>query len=1459
MKRFPVCHNQISCQSNTSSANTSSPIRHHLRRIVAFVPILLVYFVTGATSPFASAQTANLPTQYTAQFLPPPMDQPELTGTDAYALNKVGQVFGRAVAPGGASRAPVLWTGGIGQTLPVPTGYSWYDDPPYSFINDSGIIVSIVSTPASTGGSLYYPIIWQNGALVSVINVLPSPGCAAYGISNLSITPYGLNKAGDLLLGACSNLFLWTQQGGYQYEPNTTPPIWIPQPAPVTNCGGLQNTILQPGRHLNDADHAALEEWAPITSSLNPCPLPFNPQLEVFTAPSSFTPIPIEADSLQINNSDQILAVCENGAQCNLSAGTGVSYLQFWDGTTIHNIGPGGYASLNNFGQIAFMAGTGTAGTPSIYENGIVSPIPLPSGITNFNYGGTGAPILFNDVGQIAGNVYDSSTGEDQGVVLTPAGVATTSSIAAPSITYGANGAVTVTVTSTGGIASGNVTLTVDAGTPSTQPLVNGSATFTLVGLGAGNHTLSSTYAAQNNFGASNSSGTLTVVAAGLAITASSASTAYGGPVPAIMPTYVGFANGDTAANLTAAPTCTTTASSASPVGTYPTMCSGAVDANYAISYVAGTVTVRPAPLIITASSGSVVYGGAVSAITASFTGFANGQNSSALTTQPTCGTTATSASPAGSQFPSTCGGAAAGNYSISYVSGTVTVVQATTTTTITSQLPNPSVTQQAVTVMFAVTPQFTGIPSGTVMATASSGQSCSSALVLGAGNCQLTFTAAGSPTITAAYSGDGNFLASTSAAVSQTVQVNLTEQKLLVSHLGSSGVLAFDATTGALIGPFVDAATGGLSDARGMAFGPDGNLYVSSAGTNSILRFNGATGAFIDTFVQPTSGGLSEPDGLTFGPDKNLYVVSSGTSNVLQFNGTSGAFMSVFASALLSVTNDLTFGPDSNLYVISQNSGSVIRYNGTTGTLIGTFVQTTSLGGSTALRFGPDGNLYVATRIANAILNFNGATGIPIGTFASGNDLSLPNGIAFGPDSNLYVANLGGNDVLQFDGTTGAFLSTFIASGVGGLSFPKFLLFTAPPNQPPVAAVGVDQTVLAGATVTLNGSASHDFNGAPLTYQWTQVGGPAVTLNLTTAATPTFVAPIVPQAGSTLSFQLIVSDGTQQSAPVVTNVTVKYVNHAPIADAGVNQTVLEGALVTLDGTKSYDPDNDPLTYSWTQTAGPAVTLMNSNAAQPSFTAPTVSSSGGTLMFQLTVSDGQLTATASVSVVDKPVTVPPVANAGQPQTVASGTTVILDGSLSSDPNGYPLTFTWKQMSGPKVVLNLLDPVHPQFVAPTVTSVRQLIFRLVVNDGYLSSSTSSVTITVTPPLNVPLCSLATPSKPRLWPPTHRMVLERIRGVSDPGANPVTIQINQITQDEPTSGLGPGDVPIDGAINPDGTFLLRAERYNVDGRVYQIDFTATNRLGLSCTGAVTVCVPNKARSACTNLGQNFNSLQ
>ena len=84
------------------------------------------------------------------------------------------------------------------------------------------------------------------------------------------------------------------------------------------------------------------------------------------------------------------------------------------------------------------------------------------------------------------------------------------------------------------------------------------------------------------------------------------------------------------------------------------------------------------------------------------------------------------------------------------------------------------------------------------------------------------------------------------------------------------------------------------------------------------------------------------------------------------------------------------------------------------------------------------------------------------------------------------------------------------------------------------------------------------------------------MTLSDATAAQPTFTAPLVPRAGTTvLTFQVIARDAGLPSAPATTTVTVTNVNRPPEAIAGPAQTADERTVVQLNGTASGDPDAD--------------------------------------------------------------------------------------------------------------------------------------------------------------------------------------------------------------------------------------------------------------------------------------------
>lgn len=210
--------------------------------------------------------------------------------------------------------------------------------------------------------------------------------------------------------------------------------------------------------------------------------------------------------------------------------------------------------------------------------------------------------------------------------------------------------------------------------------------------------------------------------------------------------------------------------------------------------------------------------------------------------------------------------------------------------------------------------------------------------------------------------------------------------------------------------------------------------------------------------------------------------------------------------------------------------------------------------------------------------------------------------------------------------------------------------------NINPVADAGPDQTVAEGVTVFLDGSDSNGMDDAIAQYLWEQINitGTVVTLSDETISNPQFTLTSVGASGESVTFQLTVTDdgGLQATDTVVINIT--NANQAPMADAGVDQSVMAGDTVTLDASGSSDPDgaiaNDGCT--WKQIAGTAVTLSDPGAIHPVFTAPAITAgTTETLTFELTVTDGLLQATDTSNVqvtaeslppVEPPVVAPPV-------------------------------------------------------------------------------------------------------------------------------------------------------------------------------------------------------------------------
>ena len=177
----------------------------------------------------------------------------------------------------------------------------------------------------------------------------------------------------------------------------------------------------------------------------------------------------------------------------------------------------------------------------------------------------------------------------------------------------------------------------------------------------------------------------------------------------------------------------------------------------------------------------------------------------------------------------------------------------------------------------------------------------------------------------------------------------------------------------------------------------------------------------------------------------------------------------------------------------------------------------------------------------------------------------------------------------------------------------------TGPENQAPIADAGPDTVVPVATIAPLEGSGSVDPDGDGLSYSWTFQSVPAGSTSTLLNATLTNASFWVDREGPYVVV-LTVTDGEFQATDTVT-IQGEAANSGPVANAGPDQTVDVGDTVQLNGSASYDPQNDPITYSWqltTRPAGSAAVLTMPTSPLPQFVADVA----GVYVVSVAVSDG---------------------------------------------------------------------------------------------------------------------------------------------------------------------------------------------------------------------------------------------
>ncbi len=171
--------------------------------------------------------------------------------------------------------------------------------------------------------------------------------------------------------------------------------------------------------------------------------------------------------------------------------------------------------------------------------------------------------------------------------------------------------------------------------------------------------------------------------------------------------------------------------------------------------------------------------------------------------------------------------------------------------------------------------------------------------------------------------------------------------------------------------------------------------------------------------------------------------------------------------------------------------------------------------------------------------------------------------------------------------------------------------------------------------------------------------------------------------------------------------------NDSPVADAGPDRSGVEAGTVTLDGSASFDPDGDPITFTWEQIGGPAVQLSGAGTAKATFTA----AEGETYHFRLTVRDDRNGAgidRVTVTALDQQITITQFT--ASPLSVKSGDSVGL---------------VWAIQNAEEAEINGVGGVNATGGSTTVTVNQTTTFTLTARNSKRSVS-QSVTVTVAPP-------------------------------------------------------------------------------------------------------------------------------
>ncbi|MEC7985703.1 MAG: PKD domain-containing protein [Myxococcota bacterium] len=373
-----------------------------------------------------------------------------------------------------------------------------------------------------------------------------------------------------------------------------------------------------------------------------------------------------------------------------------------------------------------------------------------------------------------------------------------------------------------------------------------------------------------------------------------------------------------------------------------------------------------------------------------------------------------------------------------------------------------------------------------------------------------------------------------------------------------------------------------------------------------------------------------------------------------------------------------------------------------------------------------------------------------------------VPEGSTLAESENPFSNNnMATSQTSFFPDLMGTYIVSLTVTDIkGNVSPSDSVIVTVTEGQLPVSMAGMDQNVVEGETVLLDGSASYDPMGRELSYQWNVASAPSS--SVATIADPTNpITSFTPDLPGSYLVSLVVDSGVNISNPDVLTVKVQSANpEAPVASAAAGTELLEDCSdIPLDGGASMDPNGESLSYYWTLQDKPLnSTITNNSFSDRNISNPTLyTDMAGEYLVSLAVNDGTEWSSPdliTLNVGERIANSSPAVNAGNSQSLDAGdaecepsgysyscascedlSITLGDGASVNDPDGDTFSTTWSVLSGDAdisnaqsiqttVVLKNAEPEEPGACTATVYEIQ-----LSATDCPGTVSSDSVSFTV----------------------------------------------------------------------------------------------------------------------------------